>query len=106
MKIFILKKSISDLKNPVIRSEYTTFAQTVGEFIGEMVQKNYAIKPVDMPLDECITLALDEFTDGSYYIINVSRDTKYTSVDAPLDVRDGDEIMLIKLKYVRGVIWF
>lgn len=45
MNIFILRKSITDLKNPIFKSEYVTHAETVGGFIREMVEKNYAVKP-------------------------------------------------------------
>ena len=105
MDIFILRKSITDLKNPIVKTEYVTNAKTVGEFICEMVQKNYAARPVSMPLDECKRIALDEFGDGSYYIINRTKDIKYSDVDQITEMTDGDEIILIKLKYVRGLIW-
>lgn len=105
MDIFILRKSISDLKNPIIRHAYVTHARTVGEFICEMVQKNYAARPVNMSLDECERTALDEFGDGSYYMINQTKNIKYSDVGQETEMSDGDEIVLIKLKYVRGIIW-
>lgn len=104
MNIFILRKSITDLKYPIVRSEYVTNAETVGEFIREMVQKNYAVKPRG-ELDDCIQTALDEFCDGSYYIINNTKNIRYSAVEQAVEMSDGDEIILIKLKYVRGIIW-
>ena len=46
MKIYICRKSISDLKNPIIKQEYETACVSVGDFIKEMVEKNYRQKPV------------------------------------------------------------
>ncbi len=105
MDIFILKKSISDIKNPITKCEYQTHAETVGEFICEMVQKNYAARPVDLSLDECKRTALDEFCDGGFYMINQTKNIKYSDVEQETEMSDGDEIVLIKLKYVRGIIW-
>lgn len=105
MKIYILKKSISDLKSPIVKCEYETEAKTVGEFICEMVENNYRKRKVNTPLDECKKVALDEFGDGSYYIINSTRDEKYSVAEQATDFNENDEVVLIKLKYVRGVIW-
>lgn len=105
MKIFILKKSLSDLKNPVAVTEYETRAATVREFVSEMVTKNYDKKRVKDSLEECIRVAQDEFTDGGYYIINKTQDVKYLSLDDNCNFADGDEVVLIKLKYVRGIVW-
>ena len=104
MKIYILRKSLSDLKNPVIKIEYETNALTVNEFISEMVKKNYN-KSIKDSLDSCIDLALTEFVDGSYYIVNNTKGVKYLSLDDALNLSFDDEIVLIKLKYVRGFIW-
>lgn len=105
MKIFILKKSLSDLKNPIARSEYQTSAATVGEFICEMVEKNYAKRPVKDSLAACKALARDEFSDGSFYVVNKTKDVKYESLSDETAFAEGDEVVLIKLKYVRGLIW-
>ncbi|MCX4312814.1 MAG: hypothetical protein OSJ83_02975 [Clostridia bacterium] len=105
MKIFILKKSISDLKKPIVRNEYDTEAMTVGDFIAEMVKKNYAARPAKFSLDDCISTATSEFEDGSYYIVNTTKNVKYALLEQAADFSDGDEIVLIKLKYVRGIIW-
>lgn len=105
MKIYLLKKSISDIKKPVVRVEYDTHAQTVGEFISESVRKNYAARPVKFSLEDCIATALDEFSDGSYYIVNTTKNIKYALSEQATDFSDGDEVALIKLKYVRGMIW-
>lgn len=104
MKIYILRKSLSDLKNPIIKNEYETYSLTVKDFISEMVSKNYNNKIKDS-LNECINLALDEFVDGSYYIVNQTKNIKYTSIDEDLNIEEADEIVLIKLKYVRGIVW-
>ncbi len=105
MKIFILKKSISDLKNPIERVEYETVANTVERFICEMVEKNYARRPVKDALAECKRLALDEFRDGGYYIVNQTKNHKYKDAAEPVGFAEGDEVVLIKLKYVRGMLW-
>lgn len=105
MKICILKKSLSDLKNPIVKSEYDTDAKTVGGFICEMVGKNYRKKKPDMTLEDCKRLAMDEFSDGSYYIVNTTKDIKYSVLEQSTEFDDGDEIVLIRLKYVRGIIW-
>lgn len=41
MKIYILRKSITDLKNPIIKNEYITKSVTVKDLITEMVIINY-----------------------------------------------------------------
>lgn len=107
MKIYILKKSLSDLKNPIVKSEYVTDAYTVRDFICEMTEKNYLSleRGIGMSLDECKRFACDEFEDGSYYIVNTTKDIKYAALDRALDATDGDELVLIKLKYLRGIIW-
>ena len=40
MKVYILKKSINDLKNPIIKKEFETNSKTVQDLIIEMVSKN------------------------------------------------------------------
>lgn len=105
MKIFILKKSIADLKNPVVRVEYETDAITIRDFICEMTTKNYGKKRVKDTLAECCTVAQEEFVDGGYYIVNITRDFKYLSLDDKCEFAYGDEVVLIKLKYVRGIVW-
>ena len=105
MKIYVLRKSISDLKNPIERREYDTNADTVRELITEMVSRNYCARPIKSPLDGCIEDDLYDFSDGCIYIVNVTQDIKYSSLDDKLNLREGDEVMLIKLKYVRGIIW-
>ena len=104
MKIFILQKSITNLKNPIKKSEYNTEAKTIKEFIVEMVSNNYQNYKKGI-LSEHIDYALNEFMDGSYYIINQTRNIKYISLDDMMNISEGDEIMLIKLKYNRGFIW-
>ncbi|MDE7164828.1 MAG: hypothetical protein K2O04_05355 [Clostridiales bacterium] len=105
MNIFILKKSLSDLKNPIVKCEYDTDAKTVGGFICEMVEKNYRKKKPNMTLEECKQLAMDEFSDGSYYIVNTTQDIKYSVLEQATEFCEGDEVVLIKLKYLRGIIW-
>lgn len=104
MKIYILKKSLSDLKNPIIKTEYETNANTLEDFIIEMVTKNYN-KKIKEKLEECIELALTEFVDGSYYVVNRSKDIKYTSLQDKMNFSSEDEVVLIKLKFVRGIVW-
>ena len=85
MNIYILRKSLSDLKNPVVKIEYETNAFTVKDFICEMVKKNYN-KSIKDSLDSCIDLALSEFIDGSYYIVNNTKNIKYLSLDDSLNL--------------------
>ena len=70
-----------------------------------MVTKNYRRKPVKDTLESCITLAQSEFQDGCIYIVNTTSDKRYSDLGENAGFREGDEIMLIKLKYVRGIIW-
>ena len=74
------------------------------EFIKEMVIKNYN-KNIKDSIDLCINLAIDEFIDGSYYIVNKTKNIKYENILDELKIDEYDEIILIKLKYVRGIIW-
>ena len=104
MKIYILRKSITDLK-VVDRRENETSAATVGELIRETVEKNYAARPIRDSLDECVQTAFDEFCDGGFYIVNVTKNIKYRDVDEVLNISEGDELVFIKLKYLRGLIW-
>ena len=104
MKVYILKKSITDLKNPIIKKEFETNSKTVQDLIIEMVSKNYTNKIKDS-LTECIKYAIEEFIDGSYYIINKTKDIYYKTIDEQLLLNEEDELILIKLKYVRGIIW-
>lgn len=104
MKVYILKKSITDLKNPIIKKEFETNSKTVQDLIIEMVSKNYTNKIKDS-LTECIKYAIEEFIDGSYYIINKTQDIHYKTIDEQLLLNEEDELILIKLKYVRGIIW-
>ena len=105
MKIYVLRKSISNLKNPIDRIEYHTQAESAGEFISEMVEKNYKARPIDATLDECVRMALDDFADGCVYIVNATQNVRYGRLDERLNLCEGDEITLVKLKYGRGIIW-
>ena len=104
MKIYILRKSLSDLKNPIIKKQYDTNSLNIKDFITEMVIKNYN-KNIKDSIDLCINLAIDEFIDGSYYIVNKTKNIKYENILDELKIDEYDEIILIKLKYVRGIIW-
>ena len=131
MDIFILqKKSLTDLKDPLRRNAYTTIAQTLGELIDEMVVKNAAKKP-DAPdylavfdslvesaetrfayekrkakysVKDMQAFARQAFDDKIYIVKNVTKGVQYSALDEPLELTDGDEIAIIKLKYVRGPI--
>ena len=105
MKIYILRKSLSSLKTPVERKEYDTQALTVRVFISEMVERNYNVRPNDCTLEECVRLACDDFSDGCCYIVNATQNIKYADLDEELNLCEEDEVMLVKLKYVRGIIW-
>lgn len=104
MKIFILQKSITDLKNPIIKKEYETSALTIRDLITEMVTKNYKNYKKGI-LEDHITNALEQFIDGSFYIVNQSKNIKYINLDEDLNISCDDELVLIKLKYIRGFVW-
>jgi hypothetical protein len=70
-----------------------------------MVERNYNSRPIEDKLEDCIQVALDDFTDGCFYIVNATQNIKYITLDEKLNLSNGDEIMLVKLKYVRGFIW-
>ena len=131
MDIFILqKKSLTDLKTPIRRNEYTTAAATLGELIDEMVERNTHKKP-DAPdylaifdglteanetryayesrkakykLSEMQEFARQAFEDKIYLVKNVTSGVQYGALDELLNLTDGDELAFIKLKYVRGFI--
>ena len=131
MDIFILqKKSLTDLKTPIQRNEYSTAAVTLGELIDEMVAKNatkkknapdylaifdglteanetryaYGSRKAKYSLPEMQEFARQAFDDKIYLVKNVTSGVQYSSLDEPLDLNSGDEIAFIKLKYVRGFI--
>ena len=105
VKIFICRKSLSDLKNPIVKEEYTTVAATVEELIREMVAKNYEKRPVKESLAACQALAEEQFEDGGYYIVNATLNMRYGDLRQALQLTEGDELVLIRLKYIRGCIW-
>ena len=70
-----------------------------------MVERNYNTRPIEDNLEDCIQVALDDFTDGCFYIVNATQNIKYIALDEKLNLSEDDEIMLVKLKYVRGFIW-
>lgn len=105
MKIYILRKSLSDIKTPIIKREYESNAHTVREFISEMVTRNFNSHPVKYTLAHCIDDACYDFCDGCIYIVNATQNVKYETLDEDMKLHEHDEIVLIKLKYVRGIIW-
>ena len=84
MKIYILRKSLSNLKTPIERKEYDTKATTIEEFISEMVERNYRLRPIDDTLDYCIQTSLDDFQDGCIYIVNATKNARYTQLNDAL----------------------
>ena len=105
MKIRLIQKSLSDPDRPVSHIECETSALTVRDFISESVSANYARKPARESLAECITLAEDNFVGSGFYIVNTTANHRYTALDEPLSASENDELAIIKLKYVRGMIW-
>ena len=129
MNIFILQKSITDLKEPVVRKPYESEAKTLGEFICEMVNHNASkktpqadkIKIFDalensdrisygrdkrkFNSEKMREFALSAFEDKLYIVKNTTQDIQYEALTQELNFREGDEIALIRLKYLRGVIW-
>ncbi len=130
MNIFILQKSISDIKSPTVRKPYETSAATLGEFICEMVDRNatakaksqdkielfdaleksradryvYEGKKAKFSAAEMREFALQAFADKIYIIKNVTKNITYETVSDLTRFSENDEIALIKLKYMRGVI--
>lgn len=130
MNIFIIQKSITDLKSPIKRVHFRTNAYSLREFITEMVVKNarkektdvdhidlfdaftkngsdtysYGRKKKKFSTDEMITFALDAFCDKIYMVKNMTKDVTYADVDQAVGFSENDEVVLIKLKYIRGVI--
>ncbi len=103
MIVKLLKKSLTAIKNTE-SVECETDAATVGEFIEERVRINYD-KSVGISLNECIENALFGFENSAFYIVNTTKDIKYAALDEELRLDDGDELAIIKLKYIRGVVW-
>ena len=88
-----------------MKEEYTTVAATVEELIREMVAKNYEKRPVKESLAACQALAEEQFEDGGYYIVNATLNMRYGDLRQALQLTEGDELVLIRLKYIRGCIW-
>lgn len=55
-------------------------------------------------LEEYIEFAHQAFKDNIYYIINKTQDINYSSLDDFTNFNEKDEIVIIKLKYLRGMI--
>lgn len=130
MNIFILQKSIADIKSPTVRKSYDTSATTVGDFICEMVDRNataktksadkielfdaleksradryiYEGKKAKFSPADMREFALGAFADKIYIVKNVTKNINYESVSDLTRFSENDEIALIKLKYVRGAI--
>ena len=131
MEIFILqKKSMTDLKEPIRSNAYVTTAQTLGELIDEMVNKNtakdktapdylavfddltataetrfaYEKRKAKFSVADMQAFARQAFDDKIYIVKNVTSGVQYSTLDEPLELTSGDEIAIIKLKYVRGLI--
>ncbi len=103
MIVRLLKKSLTAIKNTE-SVECETHAATVREFIEERVRLNYD-RSVGISLDACIDNALFGFENSAFYIVNTTKDIKYAALDEALRLNDGDELAIVKLKYVRGVVW-
>ena len=103
MKINIIRKSLIDPAMPLSAEEYITDAVTVGDFIAEMTKKNH--KSVYGTIENCIEDALDAFAAGAFYILNRTHRRRYIRSDEKTDFKENDELVLIKLKYVRGIVW-
>lgn len=131
MNIYILQKSITDLKTPVIRKAYDTTASTVREFISEMVERDASKKteptdrielsdaleksggdrfvydrqkPPKFTVPEMQAFAVQAFEDKIYLIKNVTKNIMYERADEKTEFSENDEIALIKLKFIRGVL--
>ena len=131
MNIYIMQKSITDIKKPVLKKEYETFAITVEDFISEMVIRNFKRKKesidyiaifdelislnserfayekkyiTNFSLDDMIEFALTAFKDKIYLIKNVTKNIQYDNLTDDMNLSQNDEIVLIKLKYMRGAI--
>lgn len=131
MQVYILQKSITDVKSQMTRKPFVTQATTLGQFICEMVEKNATAKDVPanrielfdalvasgndrisygtekktFSAEEMKEFALQAFADKVYLVKNVTKDILYEGVAQDMQLSEGDEIALIKLKYIRGAIW-
>lgn len=105
MKIYLCRKSIFDLKKTITKEEYKTTTSTVKELLFEMVAKNYAAQPMNETLEDCLSLVADEFSDGGFYVVNKTKNIRYTTIEQNLLLSEEDELVFIKLKYIRGLVW-
>ena len=131
MRVFIVKKNIMNLKSSTLKKEYFTEASTVKEFLIEMIKKNYSNnknedalselynefknecgtitysenKSKEYNLDELIEVAINSFNDGMIVFKNITKDIVYKSIDQELNFNRDDEIVLVRMKMVRGIVW-
>ena len=131
MRVFIVKKNIMNLKSSTLKKEYFTEASTVKEFLIEMIKKNYSNnknedalselynefknecgkitysenKSKEYNLDELIEIAINSFNDGMIVFKNITKDIVYKSIDQELNFNRDDEIVLVRMKMVRGIVW-
>lgn len=131
MRVFIVKKNIMNLKSSTLKKEYFTEASTVKEFLIEMIKMNYSDnrnedalselynefknecgkitysrnKSKEYNLDELIEVAINSFNDGMIVFKNITKDIVYKSIDQELNFNEDDEIVLVRMKMVRGIVW-
>ena len=130
MTIFILQKSITDLKAPVRRCAFHTEAETLQAFLGEMIEKNartkktnaeyirlfdefsenkaerfvYERKREKFSVPAMQEFAYTAFADKLFLVKNVTQNVLYEDLGQRLNLHEGDEIALIRLKFIRGPI--
>lgn len=129
-KIFLLQKSITDIKSPVRKIPYETNAVTLRDLLYEMVEKNakgerevtdlialfdklterggerfvYENQKAKFSVPQMKEFVCTAFEDKVFLVKNVTKQILYESLCRNLDVSENDEIVLIKLKYMRGMI--
>ena len=129
-KIFLLQKSITDLRSPLRKIPYETSAVTLRELLYEMVEKNergenvetdllalfdklnergngrfvYENKKAKFSLPQMQEFVCTAFEDNVFLVKNVTKQIQYESLSQNLEVSENDEIALVKLKYIRGMI--
>ena len=121
-KIFLLQKSITDLRSPLRKIPYETSAVTLRELLYEMVEKNergenvetdllelfdklnergngrfvYENKKAKFPLPQMQEFVCTAFEDNVFLVKNVTKQIQYESLSQNLEVSENDEIALVK----------
>ncbi len=130
MEVYILQKSVSDPRSPVRRVPYRTQAVTLRDLLCEMVQKNagaetagpdplkrldewlrgggerltFGRERVKFSPEEMREFVCAAFEDKVFLVRNVTRGRQYEALSERLELGEHDELVFVKLKYLRGMI--